>query len=1301
MAILIPSNSYSTRNHSTGNPFALSNATQFITDTVDIVIDYDFESTTQQQVQIVSANSIQLLNGSWETLGFSVGNNLEFNGSILNGGNTVIYLNKPFTVTDVQGNLLTLNNTLEDPPPNPPQYTTSVVGQLMPAPNGSLSNTSLFIVNTSISVPESIEVFHNLVQNNSAGSDFSLFDGEVNRFRAVGTDTVIVGGFITMVQLGDKSGGTYKSVILERLADVGGKFSYQIIFILANPYKFESDDFDEPTQYIGSATLKPYYNFKAFPIANDPNSFLQRIYADRQGNLGWYDENYNQGVNDFTVQSVTFTTVGLTPLTAPDYSQTNIVTVVITGSNTFIEKVEGEFYLIPPINTVTNNANSNGDNISLSNFYIDSTGAPIIDIDVFGNNNAVMPTSAQSIALGVNEITVSFRLNPTTEFTTLVDSLNSNERQYRIALNVESHGGTANVNNAVSLNVSEGLMIKAPLVGGDFDGLHDQLYHGHNNVIGGAGALTYEGNPEDDILYYANINFNKADVWASTTLDVRITRDSDNEFFILEEFFIPFGSYVTTPNGVQQIQFSQAIQQFLESPDRNEVSMSVNGIDTATTYELDIKWSLMVNWRKWLPQSNAFTDFYDNTLLNNGLNREWMRYLRLAGYTLSTEVTLVDDANTSFRFGAEIELVDYDVTPDVTSSVLYYDENDIATTFFVTGQTNRIEATHVNNNIDWSPDNTWGWISLRPFGGEQNKRISTVWDWTSQNLPLLPLAGETKAKISYPSPNVAVVECFVDVNLITSGVSSVIVKIDDTKGNYNVHIEEINKSRLPDVALMEDRGAKFCKIPIRAVATLDNADFDKNSRLGLAYKFDSIVVSLVRQSDGVEILAPGLPVSFPNQSDAVGFVIDWRQLTRVGPFGTELAQDCYKVKVDWVLGGASGFFFECSIQLLQYNNMNTEGYVNIFVVLNDLVKKQGINYKGSGFASTLMFEGQFGFMQPNFVTVNNIYSGDSSRRKVDIKAIRTYELRTNQLLSCITQQLDEDYLLAANQIFITDWNANNHIQLDYTNFPVILSEDESPSFEYGMSVYASMKVVFKDKQQLHESKYNGDIMGSDNIIIELPNVIGAPAVSLSFISSKKLLKTNQTVSSRTGDDGDTQRGRDVTDTVLDGNNPFGNTARFTGITGGHHNGVDYVTVGGTITIRSVAFPEGVVLDWSVFDDNLGVVLTYIYDFPSQFLLSDWNTAVDNALAYTTTTFSGWAIGNKREVQNIDSYRRGLLGLMPFDVQGNFIWTGSEPQIASTVAFRFSLTINDMIAISKINLGFPMPVRYTTLTELGL
>ena len=144
----------------------------------------------------------------------------------------------------------------------------------------------------------------------------------------------------------------------------------------------------------------------------------------------------------------------------------------------------------------------------------------------------------------------------------------------------------------------------------------------------------------------------------------------------------------------------------------------------------------------------------------------------------------------------------------------------------------------------------------------------------------------------------------------------------------------------------------------------------------------------------------------------------------------------------------------------------------MIIQLNDLVRKQGINYRNSGFAGTLRFKGKFGYMQPNYDSENIIYR-DRTRSKVRNEALRTYELRTSYLLRCMTRLIDEECLLVANNIFITDCNADNHEQ--YTQFPVILNEDESPSFEYPLGVYAKITASFHDKVAYHESKYDGNI----------------------------------------------------------------------------------------------------------------------------------------------------------------------------------------------------------------------------------
>lgn len=501
----------------------------------------------------------------------------------------------------------------------------------------------------------------------------------------------------------------------------------------------------------------------------------------------------------------------------------------------------------------------------------------------------------------------------------------------------------------------------------------------------------------------------------------------------------------------------------------------------------------------------------------------------------------------------------------------------------------------------------------------------------------------------------------------------------------NVHIEQVTKVRIPAVATEEDRGLQFCTVPIRAFATLDSVDLEKNSRLGLAFKFDSMTISLIRQRDGVEIPAPGIVVNFPNQSDAVGFVIDWRQLTRTGPGGTELDQGCYQVKVSWTLGIAAGFFFETSVELFQFNNFNTEGYVNMFVVLNDVLTTEGIsiNYKDSGFATTIAFKGQFGYMQPGYLITNNIYSPENERRKVRILPVRTYELRTNRLLSCATQQIDERFLLAANQIFITDFNANNHVQKRYTNFPVIISEEESPVFEYDTSIYAKMTVIFKDKQQIAESKYDGDIKGSDNIILELPVLIGGPAPTVSL--SAELMKTGQTISFATGDDGDLEAGREVDFNTLPTNNVFGNPNRFTDELGGQ-----------TYTL-------GLIVDHST---NSGTDMLMYSN--TELVGATWPNQLTAAQAVSIGTFTtGWHLTNRHEMENIIDSSSVVgaitgIGYAPFSFTAGNYWTSTTAPAATTSAYHLNTSAANIVGLVKTLAtvkGFPC--RVVTHAELGV
>jgi hypothetical protein len=146
------------------------------------------------------------------------------------------------------------------------------------------------------------------------------------------------------------------------------------------------------------------------------------------------------------------------------------------------------------------------------------------------------------------------------------------------------------------------------------------------------------------------------------------------------------------------------------------------------------------------------------------------------------------------------------------------------------------------------------------------------------------------------------------------------------------------------------------------------------------------------------------------------------------------------------------------------------------------------------------------------------------------------------------------------------------------------------------------------------------------------------------------MKTGQTTSYRTGDDGDLEVGRATDFFTLASNNPFGNTNRFTDELGGQ------------------TYTNNIVIDWSTYDGS--TVLGY-YKVVS-LINNTWNVAIDSALALSVGSFiSGWRLPNKREMENICNYQlTSLLNYSPFNL--NFtLWTSTTYLASTTVAYTLA------------------------------
>ncbi len=145
-------------------------------------------------------------------------------------------------------------------------------------------------------------------------------------------------------------------------------------------------------------------------------------------------------------------------------------------------------------------------------------------------------------------------------------------------------------------------------------------------------------------------------------------------------------------------------------------------------------------------------------------------------------------------------------------------------------------------------------------------------------------------------------------------------------------------------------------------------------------------------------------------------------------------------------------------------------------------------------------------------------------------------------------------------------------------------------------------------------------------------------------STATLMKTGQTTSYRTGDDGDIEAGRATSFTVLASNNPFGNTNRFTD------------TLGGT------AYANNIVLDWSTYNGTT-VLGWHKLAMPTVGTYT-WNQAVDAGLAFTSGSFTtGWKLANIVEYSSLFNWANtptNKLNYAPFSLIGDF-WSSTTTE----------------------------------------
>jgi hypothetical protein len=212
-------------------------------------------------------------------------------------------------------------------------------------------------------------------------------------------------------------------------------------------------------------------------------------------------------------------------------------------------------------------------------------------------------------------------------------------------------------------------------------------------------------------------------------------------------------------------------------------------------------------------------------------------------------------------------------------------------------------------------------------------------------------------------------------------------------------------------------------------------------------------------------------------------------------------------------------------------------------------------------------------------------------------------------------------------------------------------------------------------------------VGTDFQVV-LPDAAATPR------STATLMKTGQTTSYRTGDDGDLEAGRDTDFLTLDAA-PLHNDGSAT---------INTTTNRFTDTLGGSTYADDIVLDWSTW--NGSTLLGYYRVINDSNV--NWDTAIDNCLAVTVGAFTtGWRLPNRKEMFNIMLHEGATLNrplnYAPFNISPSTVFYTSTTNAATTTRC-YSLSNDNSAALAlttKTVTGRYFPCRTFSLSLLNV
>lgn len=192
---------------------------------------------------------------------------------------------------------------------------------------------------------------------------------------------------------------------------------------------------------------------------------------------------------------------------------------------------------------------------------------------------------------------------------------------------------------------------------------------------------------------------------------------------------------------------------------------------------------------------------------------------------------------------------------------------------------------------------------------------------------------------------------------------------------------------------------------------------------------------------------------FDSNINLKGYKVEWKKVLAT------LGEANYKIIKRVTIAGVLVETESLVFTLKQYTNKLADKTTRIDVVMNGLLEKTKVDFSGTAWKHSLRVPGFFGRREPKYEE-DNLVNRDFEKRQISMTQANEYKFQTNSIPYCVTDEI-WDFMLFANDIYMNDYNLNNH-SYNFVKFGVKVESNDGTVYG-NRTRKAKLNITFVDK----------------------------------------------------------------------------------------------------------------------------------------------------------------------------------------------------------------------------------------------